>query len=129
MRLVNGTSNQAGRLEVCTNGIWGSVCGTGFDVTDAYVVCKELGLGVSGNNMISMVAFIITTSYFSFVKEPIVYTNSYFGDGDGAIVYSNFACRGYEGSVLECAKQEYGSFTCSRNNVVGIICQESKLKQ
>lgn len=48
MRLVNGSSEQSGLLEVCTNSVWGTVCGTGFDVTDAYVICRKLGLGISG---------------------------------------------------------------------------------
>lgn len=55
-----------------------------------------------------------------------MYTNSYFGDGDGAIVYSNTSCKGYESTILACSKQQYGTFTCSRNNVVGIACQEGK---
>lgn len=45
---MGGPSTTEGRLEVCYKGVWGSVCGTGFDVTDAYVACKELGLGISG---------------------------------------------------------------------------------
>ncbi len=48
VRLVNGSISQQGRIEVCHNNIWGSICGTGFNYTDAYVVCKELDLGVSG---------------------------------------------------------------------------------
>ena len=48
VHLVNGSSEQSGRLEVCTNSVWGTVCGTGFDVTDAYVICRKLGLGISG---------------------------------------------------------------------------------
>ena len=49
VRLVDGDFVTEGRLEVCTNGIWGTVCGTGFNAIDAYVVCKELGLGLAGN--------------------------------------------------------------------------------
>ena len=64
--------------------------------------------------------------YFQFL-EPTVYNSSRFGDGDGAIIYSNFDCRGFEGTVSDCAKQQYGSFSCSRNNVVGIKCLDSKL--
>ena len=48
VRLKDGDITQEGRIEVCANNIWGSICGDGFDFTDAYVVCKELGLGVSG---------------------------------------------------------------------------------
>ena len=46
--LKDGDITQEGRIEVCANNIWGSICGDGFDFSDAYVVCKELGLGVSG---------------------------------------------------------------------------------
>lgn len=42
-RLVNGTLAQEGRVEVCLNGIWGSICQSGFGQDDAYVICKELG--------------------------------------------------------------------------------------
>lgn len=59
-----------------------------------------------------------------FITEPTVYIDSHYGDGDGAIVYSNTSCKGYESSVIGCTKQLYGTFTCSRNNVVGIACQE-----
>ena len=48
VRLKDGDIEQEGRIEVCANDIWGSICGDGFDFTDAYVVCKELDLGVSG---------------------------------------------------------------------------------
>ena len=52
MRLVNGSTVESGRLEVCSNNIWGSVCGNGFSVTDAYVICRQLGLGESGTVVI-----------------------------------------------------------------------------
>ncbi len=50
VRLASGGVSN-GRVEVCYEGVWGSVCGQGFDHTDAYVVCKELGRGVSGNTL------------------------------------------------------------------------------
>ena len=118
VRLVNGSTQQSGRLEVCTNNIWGSVCGDGFDVTDAHVVCRELGLGISGTQIVDIVKILIV--------EPTVYINSHFGDGNEAIVFSNMQCGGYEGSISDCDKMNYGTFSCSRSNVVGIICSDSK---
>ena len=47
VRLMSGGLAN-GRLEVCYSNVWGSICGKDFDHTDAYVVCKELGRGVSG---------------------------------------------------------------------------------
>ena len=44
-RLVDGDIEQEGRLEVCMNGVWGTVCSSSFDTTDAYVACKQLNRG------------------------------------------------------------------------------------
>lgn len=48
VRLVNGSFTTEGRVEVCSNGIWGSICSTKFTAIDAYVICKELGYGLIG---------------------------------------------------------------------------------
>ena len=42
VQLVDGIE-QAGRVEVCVNGVWGSVCSEGWDRTDALVVCIQMG--------------------------------------------------------------------------------------
>ena len=42
-RLVNGSSSNEGRLEVCIQGEWGAVYQSGWERRDAQVVCKQLG--------------------------------------------------------------------------------------
>lgn len=44
-RLVGGSSNKSGRLEVYLNGRWGAVCDTHLTDRDASVVCRQLRLG------------------------------------------------------------------------------------
>ena len=41
VRLVNGSGFYEGRLEVCANNQWVSVCGAGFDVAAASDVCTN----------------------------------------------------------------------------------------
>ena len=54
MRLQDGTDSSNGRVEICQNGIWGSVCSTGWDHTDASVVCRQLGYGTEGMCIVSV---------------------------------------------------------------------------
>ena len=42
-RLVGGRIEQEGRVEVCINGVWGSVCRAQLKISDVYVLCSQLG--------------------------------------------------------------------------------------
>ena len=56
------------------------------------------------------------------IAEPIAFSNSYFGAGDGPIIYSQMACGGWERDIDDCDKAEVLEFTCSRDKVAGVLC-------
>ena len=44
VQLVGGKDTREGRVEVCSNGVWGTIFYTNWDIRDATVACKQLGL-------------------------------------------------------------------------------------
>jgi hypothetical protein len=53
LRLVGARGNPlAGRIEICRNNVWGTVCDDSFGQLDAVVACRQLGYSDSGKRFI-----------------------------------------------------------------------------
>lgn len=48
VRLVGGGSAMEGRVEMCYDGVWGTVCQSAWNSADAAVVCRQLSYSSSG---------------------------------------------------------------------------------
>ncbi|XP_073669187.1 scavenger receptor cysteine-rich type 1 protein M130-like [Paramisgurnus dabryanus] len=103
VRLVNGGSRCAGRVEVLHDGQWGTVCGNDWDLTDAAVVCKELHCG-----------------------EPLVIVH--FGEGSGPIWMDNVHCNGSESSLKNCTSSGWGVNNCYHSLDIGVICSNLNVR-
>ncbi|XP_063971489.1 uncharacterized protein LOC129281473 isoform X4 [Lytechinus pictus] len=103
VRLVGGSLNSEGRVEVQYNGEWGTVCDDFWDDTDATVVCQILGLGDSGT----------------------AYSNAHFGEGSGSIILDDVECGGTETSILDCPNNGAFDHNCVHGEDAGVSCSQA----
>ena len=59
IRLTDGPSEYEGRVEICMNGVWGSVCDYGWDTSEATTICKQLGYGGENCVFVNMIFIYI----------------------------------------------------------------------
>ena len=54
IRLSGGKDANEGRVEICSNGLWGTVWDRGWDSLDAIVSCRQLGLYQAYSSMFTV---------------------------------------------------------------------------
>uniref|UniRef100_A0A3B1JJ34 SRCR domain-containing protein n=1 Tax=Astyanax mexicanus TaxID=7994 RepID=A0A3B1JJ34_ASTMX len=103
VRLADGGSRCAGRVEVLHGESWATVCDADFNQQDAEVVCRELGCG-----------------------SPVeVLGAAAFGRGEGQVWSEKLQCRGNESQIHFCPKSSSLKHNCSHDNDVGLVCADS----
>ena len=53
IRLQGGSNIYEGRVEICNNQLWGTVCDDRWDTMDTQVACRQLGFSADGMILIT----------------------------------------------------------------------------
>ena len=119
VRLVQGQriNGQEGMVEICIAGEWTRVCSSSWDYRDAQVVCRQLGFGTSGMQLLHALRkylhFGLTGALASFVSSS------------GKVYVNNVACQGSESTLLNCSQDFLGE-VMSCGNCASVMCPTSK---
>ena len=115
-----------GRVEVCINGSYGTVCGDIWDYRHASVVCSQLGFSRSGKYH-ELYIYMLST----FCTLTLLYSGAFavstgaFGDDMASTLVRSVICAGNELGLLDCS---YYPGTCTEHSAA-VICQSEMCTQ
>ena len=123
--MLYGATSREGLVQICVDGVEGSVCQTYWDSRDADVVCRSLGYETFGIVVLNIMPIIVSCMCTLYCLGAIPYFNSYFGIGKDTGLMNNVECFGNESSLLNCTHRLLGDYyysSCNNYAHVGVSC-------
>lgn len=99
---MDGELDNEGRVEICFNNEFGTICDDDWDGKEAAVVCQELG--------------------YSPDAIHVAVHRAFFGLGSNPIHLDDVSCFGNESHLANCSHSGVGIHNCARNEDAGVVC-------
>ena len=112
-----------GRVEICYNATWGTVCDNMWGPINADVACRQLGFSSTGTSQEIYQWFHTQCCLtFNFPTGATAFSLAFFGQGTGAIWLDNVVCTGNETRLYDCQNTGIGVHNCSHFEDAGVRC-------
>ncbi|XP_013399708.2 deleted in malignant brain tumors 1 protein [Lingula anatina] len=102
VRLAGGYYPWDGRVEIYHAGVWGDICGSGWDIYDAQVVCRMLG--------------------YRGVDAAYTHSGMWLYSSVSRTWLSDVDCVGFEYSLEYCTHSRWGFSYCFGSTMAGVRC-------
>ena len=111
VRLVDGSDDAEGRVEIYHDGVWGTICDDYWSTNDAELVCRQLG----------------------HEGAETVLARARFGEGRGAIWMDDLSCTAAQAASAgtqsatrlgDCAFPGWGVHNCGHGEDAGVVCEK-----
>lgn len=137
LRLIGGSNSFEGRVEICWNNEWATVCDDSWGSSDAAVVCNQLQYSSSGMQSSIKVVYVECNQIYLNVKcclksdfefWPLIGAQAFgsatFGQGASlsAILLDDVSCIGSESRLLDCSNSGIGNHNCLHSEDAGVRC-------
>ena len=120
VRLVEGANVMEGRVEICYEEVFGTVCNNGLDADTAVVVCRQLNYP-SEHGMILARDLAYSDALASHAATILT---GVFLLGPGPVLLDSLRCVGNESHLLDCGYDgSIGDTQCISAHSAGISCQ------
>lgn len=127
VRLVNGTNPLEGRVELCVNNAWGTICDSEFSEDLADIICNQTGFKYNGrihiDSIICMLEVLFKTMY---TGTEVFRGATKFGQGSGPIYlekFNEFNCRLEDSTtIVQCSRNPVGIHECDHSQDAGVRC-------
>ncbi|XP_071502519.1 scavenger receptor cysteine-rich domain-containing group B protein-like [Diadema antillarum] len=100
VRLVDGSVDSEGRVEVFLDDTWGAICDNLWGPEDAEVICKQLG----------------------YVGADLALVASPFGRGNNPVLLDKVQCNGLESNISTCQYTGGGVKSCHESKIAAVTC-------
>lgn len=128
---MNGTGPHSGRVEICFNGHWGTICDDRWGKDDATVICNQLNFTDGGERHRERV--FVSATFFTFPSVllssvAVGLSGSFFGPGSGPIFLDNADCSpDNHSNIIECFATEevVGEHNCDHTEDASVICSST----